>query len=200
MRPGGRIDGIPATFLHETGTRMRGICVLPIPGLTDLSNMMQTAWATPDLDRTMAQFGEKYGIDQFYSTEIAFPARLFDETGEMHIRLALANVDAMQVELIQPIGGGLNRLYREALPVDGSHANVFHHVCVKIDGPLADWDAYFADLEKDGPVGYTGHAGPNVRFAYTDERATLGIWLEHVWYEPEFHAQMSAAIPTYKSR
>lgn len=171
-----------------------------MPGLTGLSNLMQVAWVTPDLDRTMAEFGERFGIEEFFFTDIAFPARLFDETGEMSIRLALANIDAMQIELIQPVGGGLDRIYREALPADGSHANVVHHVCVKIDGPIEAWEAYEAELSKRTPIGYTGDSGPNVRFAYTDERATLGLWLEHVWYEPEYDAQFSALIPTYRSR
>jgi len=171
-----------------------------LPNDVGLANLMQVAWVTPDLNRAMDQFAEKYSISEFFSTEIAFPARLFGEEGEMHIRLALANIDNMQVELIQPIGGGIARIYREALPADGSHANVFHHVCVRIEGGIESWDEYLANLASRNPIDYTGDSGPNVRFIYTDERATLGIWLEHVWYEPAYYAEFSAIIPTYHSK
>jgi len=174
--------------------------VQQIPGLTGLSNVMQVAWVTPDLDRTVAEFSERYRIPEFYTADLSMEARLLDETGPLNIRFALANIDNMQIELIQPVGKGINRVYGDALPADGSHANVFHHVCVKIDGPIENWDAYVADLQKTKRAEYTGDPGPWCRFVYTDERATLGIWLEHVWYEPEFFKEFSAAIPTYHSR
>jgi len=173
--------------------------MIPHIETTALSNLMQVAWVTPDLDRTMAQFSEIYRVPEFFVTDASYPARLFEETGEMKLRLALANVDNMQIELIQPIGGGVDRIYREALPTDGRHANVFHHVCVQIYGPRENWDTYLANLKKEKPIDYTGDFGPGVQFVYTDERATLGIWLEHVWFEPEYFKQLSAAIPTYRS-
>ena len=166
---------------------------------TALANLMQVAWATPDLDRSMAQFAERYRVPKFFVTDISYPARLFDESGEMHLRLALANIDNMQIELIQPVGGGVDRIYREVLPSDGAHANVFHHLCVRVDGSLEDWDAYIAALGPDTKIAYTGDPGPGVRFVYTDERDELGIYLEHVWYEPAYYAQLSAMIPTYRS-
>jgi len=173
--------------------------MIAFPQAPRLANMMQTAWVTPDLDRTIAQFSEHYRIPEFFITETSFEGRLFEETGPISIRLALANIDNMQIELIQPISGSISRVYREALPADGSHANVFHHVCVQVYGGIENWEAYLEDLQKDGPAGYAGNPGPYCRFVYTDERATLGIWVEHVWYEPEFFKEFSAAIPTYHS-
>lgn len=170
------------------------------PVATGLSNIMQVAWVTPDLDLTMAQFGQHYSVPNFFTADVAFSARLFGEEGDVELRLALANVDGMQIELIQPVGGSAARIYREALPADGTHANVFHHVCVKIEGPIENWDRYLADLSARSTIDYTGEAGPGVRFVYTDERATLGIWLEHVWYEPAYDAQLSTLIPTYISK
>lgn len=166
---------------------------------TALGNIMQCAWVTTDLDRAMAQFSEHYRVPDFYVADIAIPARLFGEAGEMKLRLALANIDNMQIELIQPIGGGIDRIYREVLPSDGSHANVFHHVCVRVEGELENWNAYIAQVARHKPLDYTGDPGPNVRFVYTDERATLGIWLEHVWYEQDYYAVMASVIPTYRS-
>ena len=173
--------------------------MIPPIKTTALSDMMQVAWVTPDLDRTMDQFSKIYRVPKFFVTDASYPARLFEETGEMKLRLALANIDNMQIELIQPMGGGVDRIYRDVLPTDGRHANVLHHVCVQIYGPRENWDTYLANLNMEKPIDYTGDFGPGVRFVYTDERASLGIWLEHVWFEPEYFKQLSAAIPTYRS-
>jgi len=170
-----------------------------VPNSTGLDNIMQTAWVTTDLDRAMAQFADRFKIGDFFTADIAFPARLHDEVGEMSIRMALANVDNIQIELIQPVGGGIDRIYRDALPTDGRHANVFHHICVKLEGSIDQWNKYIEELETTTPIAYTGDSGPNVRFVYTDERDTLGIWLEHVWYESAYHMEFSAQIPTYRS-
>jgi len=170
-----------------------------VPHATGLANIMQTAWVTTDLERAMEQFADRFKIDDFYTADIVFPARLHDEVGEMSIRMALANVDNMQIELIQPVGGGIDRIYRDALPPDGRHANVFHHICVKVEGSIDQWNTYIDNLGTATPIAYTGDSGPNVRFVYTDERDTLGIWLEHVWYEPAYHTELSALIPAYRA-
>jgi len=164
-----------------------------------LGNLMQIAWVTPDLDRSMAEFCEMYRIPRFHDMEVAFPAQVFGESGEMKLRIALVNIDAMQIELIQPIGGGIDRLYREVLPHDGSHANVLHHVCVKVRGTIDDWNDYVSKLTVNGPVAYSGDVGDDIRFVYTDQRPTMGIYLEHVWYSPGKEELITAATPTYRS-
>lgn len=172
-----------------------------IPPLTGpaLGNLMQVAWVTPDLERSLEQFKAIYRVPEFFVMEQTFPAIVFGEKGEMSLRIALANVDNIQLELIQPIGGGIDRVYRDALPNDGSHANVFHHVCVKVEGSLEDWDAYIAALGPDRPVAYIGFV-EGARFCYTDERATVGMYVEHVWFSPETEAYLKAVVPTYHSR
>ena len=167
---------------------------------TALNGIMQLAWVTPDLDASIGQFGKLYGIPEFYQMEVDFPAVVFGESGSMSLRLALVNVDNMQLELIQPVGGGINSIYRDVLPADGSHANVFHHVCVKVEGTLADWDAYVAGFGPERPIVYVGDAGPEVRFMYTDDRATLGFYVEHLWRSAALDAAMAAAVPTFNSK
>ena len=115
------------------------------------------------------------------------------------MRVALANIDNMQIEIIQPMGGEMARIYADSLPADGNHANVFHHICVKVDGALEDWDAYFAKLAKERQIVFTLDPGPEVRVVYTDERATLGTYLEHIWYDAAYFSQFSAMVPTYRS-
>jgi len=165
-----------------------------------LGNIMQVAWVTPDIERSMAMFGKTYRVPDWCVMEVDFPAVAFGESGSMKLKIALANVDAIQLELIQPIGGGIDRIYRDALPADGSFANVFHHVCVKILGPLENWEAYLATLGGERPIVYTGEIGENARFCYTDERATVGMFVEHVWFSPEQEAQMASVVPTYTTK
>ena len=167
---------------------------------TALGGIMQMAWVTPDLDASIFQFRNLYGIPDFYQMEVDFPAVVFGDSGNMSLRLALANVDNIQLELIQPVGGGIDRIYRDVLPGDGSHANVFHHICVKIEGSLADWDAYVARLGPDRLIVYVGDAGPEVRFMYTDDRATLGFYVEHLWRSAALDAAMDAAVPSFNSK
>lgn len=169
------------------------------PVILPLGNIMQVAWVTPDLDRSLVQFRSLYGVPDFLVMEQTFPASVFGREGEISLRIALANVDAMQLELIQPLGGN-DSIYRDVLPAGGAHANVFHHVCVKVYGPLCAWDAHIAALGPHQPVVYSGDVGPDARFVYTDERATLGMYLEHVWFGEETEARMTSAVPTYTSR
>ena len=97
------------------------------------------------------------------------------------------------------MGDGIERIYSDVLPTDGRHANVFHHVCVKVEGTLEDWDTYFAALGPDRPVVYIGFV-EGARFCYTDERDTIGMYVEHIWFSPEVAAMMKASVPTYSSR
>jgi hypothetical protein len=36
-----------------------------------------------------------------------------------------------------------------------------------------------------------------MRFAYTDERAVLGHYVEHVWMHADLRAQLAGAIPVH---
>jgi hypothetical protein len=157
---------------------------------------MQVAWVTSDLELAMKQFKELYGIPEFYVLETQFDAEVRGEQGQMHLQVALANVDNVQLELIRPLGSSLEHLYRDSLP-SGGGGPVFHHICVQVHGDLAAWDAYYSKLSQERSVIYMGKGGPGVRFVYTDERETLGMYLEHVWFSPEHAAALRAKIPTY---
>lgn len=165
-----------------------------------LGNIMQIAWVTPDLERSLEQFRTIYRVPEFWVFDAEFPADVFGTRGDMKLRIALANVDAMQLELIQPVGGGVDHIYRDVLPADGSHANVPHHVCIKVGGTADDWDAYVRTLGGERPIAYVGHLDGETQFCYTDERATLGMYVEHVWFSPERDAQLAQTIPTYRTK
>ncbi|EEA02632.1 hypothetical protein BH160DRAFT_2082 [Burkholderia sp. H160] len=118
-----------------------------------------------------------------------FDANVGSEHSLMKLRIALANVDGVEFELIEPIAG-IDSIYRDVLPKDGSYANVFHHVCVKVNGTLNDWDWHIAALHPERPVYYRDDVGSGARFVYTGERAFLGHYIEHVWFSSEVEREM----------
>lgn len=161
----------------------------------------QVAWVTNDLERSMAMYRDVYGIPSFLVTDQSFDAVAGGNKGTMKLRLALARVDGVEFELIQPVGGGIDAIYRDVLPAGGSFANVFHHVCVKVSGTLKDWERYLASLHPDRPIYfYRDGDSPGARFVYTDDRPLLGHYVEHVWFAPEMERSMAAAIPHYQTK
>lgn len=163
-------------------------------------SLFQVAWVTSDMDRSLAMFKEVYGIPSFFVMEQTFDAVVGGKNGKMQLRIANATLDDVQFELIQPLGGGIDAIYRDALPVDGSYANVFHHVAVKVNGTLDDWDRHLAALHPARPIYYSGNSGPGARFVYTDDRALLGHYVEHLWTGPEVEQFMEASIPRYYTK
>lgn len=155
----------------------------------------QNAYVTSDLDRAMAIWRDDFGVSRFHVFENDAPGLI--SSPEYRMTIALANVGGVEIELIEP-SPGQAPLHAEILPTDGSFAMRFHHAALRIDGDLSDFEAYMASLNPaTHPVLWRGELGDVMRFAYTDERATLGHYLEHVWFDPAMYEQMAAAIPVY---
>ena len=157
----------------------------------------QIAWVTNDIDRSLTLYREVYGIPHFLVMDQEFNARVGTEHGRMKLKIALANVDNVQIELIEPRSPGIDGMYRDVLPKDGRYANVFHHVCVKINGTLDDWEKHLAGLHRDRNVYFEGDIGPGGRVVYTDERPFIGHYIEHVWFGPEIEQHMKTAVPHF---
>lgn len=162
----------------------------------------QTAWVTTDLDHSVDLFRTSYGIDSFFVFESNLESSVFGKVGPMALRIALANIDNVQLEIIQSLGdgSGVEHIYSDFLPKDGGFAQRLHHICVKIDGTLDDWDRYVAALPADRPICYTAHLTHDTRFCYTDDRSLLGHYVEHVWFGEESAARMAANIPQFYSK
>ena len=113
------------------------------------------------------------------------------------LKIALALVGGVEIELIEPQGDSAP-LFSQALPADGSFAIRFHHVAIRIDGTLADFEAHMASIDPvRHPVVWHGAMGDVLRYAYTDERPALGHFVEHVWMHPDLRAQLAGAIPVH---
>ncbi len=154
----------------------------------------QNAYVTNDLDHALAIWREEFDVPSFHVFTNEGPG--LEASHPYRLKIALANVAGTEIELIEPLDG--NAMYSDPLPKDGSFAMCFHHVCLRIAGPLANFEAHLASIDPvSHPVVYSGGMADLMRFAYTDERTTLGHYVEHVWFDADFYAQMSDAIPVY---
>lgn len=159
------------------------------------SQHCQVAYVTNDLDAAMAALKDAYGTPGFFELSNIQPGE--DPTGKPVLKIALAVVGGVEVELIEPVGDTAS-LFSDFLPEGDDLAIRFHHVATRIDGPLAHWEAHVASLDlARHPVVFEGALGDVLRYIYTDERATLGHYVEHVWMAPDLLAQMRAVVPTY---
>jgi hypothetical protein len=159
------------------------------------TNHQQLAYVTNDLDQAVALFEREYQIPGFFvftNTETIAVSE-----NDPHLRIALANVSGVEIELIEPIGGA-DAMFRKVLPeTPGLHV-IFHHVATRIDGPIDNWHAHEASIDTERhKIVYRGELGDMLRFVYTDERAHVGHYVEHVWMSPELLEQMRAAVPHF---
>ena len=156
----------------------------------------QVAYVTNDLDAAASLLEEQYSVPGFYKFDTTGVA----QPGDPQLRIGLARVGGVEIELIEPQGSATN-LFSDALPRGGAELAIrFHHVAIRIDGALENWERHRSAIETAGRrIAYQGALGDMLRYFYTDERATLGHYVEHVWMSAELLAQLAGAIPTYPS-
>lgn len=158
----------------------------------------QIAYVTNDLDRALAIWRDEFDVPAFHVFTNDMPG--LESSHPYQLKIALANVGGTEIELIEPLHGTAP-LHAEPLPADGSFAMCFHHVAMRIEGTLADFEAHMASLDPAAhPVVWSGAFAEMMRYAYTDERPTLGHYVEHVWFDADFYGQLAAAIPVYSGR
>lgn len=158
----------------------------------------QVAYVTNDMQRALAVFRDHYDVPAFHVFANDAPGLV--QSDGARLKIALALVGGVEIELIEPQGDSAP-LFSAALPIDGDFAIRFHHVAYRIDGTLADYESHLASIDSARhPVVLHGAMGDLMRFAYTDERALLGHYVEHVWMDPGLFAQLAGAIPSYPAR
>jgi hypothetical protein len=145
--------------------------VLPV------NQINQIALVVRDLEAAMRHYWEVLGIGPWkvytYGTPLVRDMTFRGKPQEYRMRLALANVGAMMVELIQPLSD--HNLYVEHLAQKGEG---LHHVGVFVPS----FDRAVAEARRQGlsvlqsgrGYGKLGDGG----FAYLDTEATLGTILE----------------------
>lgn len=158
------------------------------------SQHSQVAYVTNDIDAAIEVFRSEFDTPGFY---VFTNVGTGSDEGGPQLKIGLARVGGVEIELIEPIGETAP-LFKNVLPGGDELAIRFHHVCIRIDGPLENWDAHVASLDlARHPIAFQGSLGDVMRFIYTDERKTLGHYVEHVWMAPDLYAQVIGATPTY---
>lgn len=149
---------------------------------TPFSRAFQLAYVTRDMDRAMATIAREHGVTDFTAIpagalELRIPAHA---TASLDVRVAW--VGTWQIELIQPLAGTVE-IYKAALPANGGSL-AFHHVAISVPGDRTAWDRFRAGIPDDRIAIEGGRE--EMRFIYTDERDTLGHYLEYVWMSESF--------------
>lgn len=162
------------------------------------SQHSQIAYVTNDIEAAAAMFEQRFAAPGFYHFSNVGPDGPIGDGPQL--KIALARVGGVEIELIEPIGDTAP-LFKDALPQGEGLAVRFHHVAIRIEGSKADWDAHAASIDRaKHVVVFEGSLGDDLRFFYTDERGSLGHYVEHVWMSPELYGQILAATPTYPAR
>jgi hypothetical protein len=162
------------------------------------TNHSQVAYVTNNLDAAIELFKRDYGTPGFYVFSNVMPG--MENPGGLVLKIALARVGGVEIELIEPVGNTAP-LFSDPLPKGEDLAIIFHHVAIRIDGPIENWELHVASLDlTKHKIVFEGAMGDDLRYFYTDERGPLGHCIEHVWMSPTMLAQVESATPTYPAR
>lgn len=156
----------------------------------------QVAYVTNDIVRALERFACDYDVPRFYrfSNVVAGAGSV---GGGPELEIAIAYVNGVEIELIEPLGDTAP-LYKDVLS-NGDELQIrFHHIAIRITGDLDNWDAHAASINTTKhPIVFQGGLGDDLRFIYTDERQRLGHYVEHIWMSPEMLARMDSMRPSY---
>ena len=143
--------------------------------------ILQNAWVVNDAEAAARRWSESFNIGPFFIAEYA-PGFLVDvryrgQPSELHMKVALAYMGGIQIELVQPLTK-FPDCYSDTVPAGQER---FHHVCVWTRDMDADIK-WFAD--RGCVAANTGRVKDSVHFAYVDAQATLGCMVELLEYSP----------------
>jgi hypothetical protein len=148
------------------------------PSLSPFSGFLQIGYVTTDVDEAIARFGAKHNVPAW----ARLPGIEIESMGGRRCRLniALAFVGTTQLELIEPLSGD-DRIYRDALPQTGFGIR-HHHIAQLIESEAA-FETQREEMPASGvSIVVDGQSPGAARYFYTDHRATLGHYIEHIWY------------------
>ena len=140
----------------------------------------QNADVTTAMDQALALWRDAFDVTSFFLFEKDAPG--MECSHPYRMRIALGNVGGTEIERIQRLDG--NALYSDVLPKDGSFAVRFHHICMRINGPLANFEAHMASIDPTShPVAYGGGMADLMQFSYSDDRAKRDQFIGQVWFD-----------------
>ena len=150
-----------------------------------LRGLFQAGYVTHDLERAIATFAPFAGAD-FATMDIDLPARTPLGARIVSVRVGVAWLGHMQIELIQPVSGHIEA-YLESLPADCSDVVPrFHHLAVRRDDP----DHMRAEVAAMGVPVVFETGGNGISSMFVDARSRIGHHLELVSASPEGWAML----------
>jgi hypothetical protein len=156
----------------------------------------QSAYVTNDLEQALALFKDIYGVPEFLVMPANYEVGYRGGKGLMNIRLALCNLNGVQIEVIEA-GEGCIGLYREGLPESG-FAVAHHHVAMLVNGDFNRWKQWRAEVgASDRGIVLEGDMGETAQFIYIDDKRRLGHYTEYLWQTPAGREAMNKMIPTF---
>jgi hypothetical protein len=152
----------------------------PTP-ISTLAGFLQVAYVTTDIERAIGLFRSGHRIANWLRL---CPIEIETAPGRTAtLNIALAYVGPVQIELIQPVAGH-DAVYRDALPAQG-FAVCHHHLAQLIDSEEAYEHQRGALAQQGVAMALEGQSPGVARYFYSDHRATLGHYIEHIWYSPQ---------------
>lgn len=156
------------------------------------TGFVQLAYVTNDFDRALTVFGERHGVMRFLELREFTLQTGADQFAEVNI--AIAMVDGMEIEIIQPLDGA-DKVYRCALA--GKDFQVrFHHIGERVESLEC-----FEHLKREVTaasrrIDLWGSSVNGAHYFYVDDRDTLGHHVEYIYRAPDDLAAFLARVPT----
>jgi len=147
----------------------------PLPFL--LNGIAQIAILVEDLEKAMNEYWSKFGIGNWqiytYQQPLVKKMSYYGKPAHYSMRLALANIGSMRIELIQPLEG--DSVYADFIK---EHGYGVHHLGVLVEDmqkaiELAEKAGYRMIMDGSG-FGLDGDG----HYAYLDTEKDLGVTIE----------------------
>lgn len=134
-----------------------------------------------NLDVAMDAFKNDFGVSEWnvFDMNEAFGELLVDgQVGKINIKCAIANINGVEIELIEPIGPGA---YQDWLT---EHGPGVHHMAIIMPDKNAAFPMVMQREKDNGRKPWVtgamleGEPGKKMDFAYIDRRKDMGVILE----------------------
>ena len=160
-----------------------------------LSGFSQLAYTTNDIDHAMEIYATRYGVPSFHRLDTKLDVSLGETDGPVELKIALANVEGVNIELMQATRD-LGGFFTSSIIGRSGFAIALHHVAQRLEGDISNWNTHVADLENaNRDITLKATAGDYARIVFTDDRAMIGAYIEHIWLTPEARHELDRQVP-----
>jgi hypothetical protein len=153
----------------------------------------QTAWVTNDIDGALEIFARDYGVVNWFQrrdTDLQTGPGAF-----ARVNLALARRGNAELEIIHPLGGA-DDVYAHLLKNARDGVQIcFHHICYLVPTPDALERVRLAATLRGRPIVLSGSSESGASYFYTDDRSTIGHYVEYIYCSPAYCARLETIIP-----